>query len=267
MSAGPADHGLGGAPLQAGEIQLRLVDLDRPHRTHGDALAALSPDERERARRFRSPLHRDRFVAGRAYVRLTLGRHLGLDPARVMLGSGEHGKPFLIHDEPFVTHDNPCLAHHDGPSFNFAHSENVALLGLTRMRAVGVDLELVRPLADRAAVQRTVFADREIAGLDALPVSRQLDAFFGAWVCKEAVVKLTGAGLAQDLRAFEVEADPDLRPGLTHSRVPAISREAVELWRRPILAGCWAAAAVFRDATGSAATFRLIDDRGQPDGN
>lgn len=255
MSTKPSGDGPGDAALRTGEIRLLLVDLDRAHWLRPLSLASLSVDERERARRFRSPLHRDRFLAGRAYVRLTLGRHLGLDPARVALGSGEHGKPHL------------AGAHEEALSFNFAHSENLALLGLTRLRAVGVDLELVRPLADRAAVQRTVFADREIAGLDALPPSRQLDAFFGAWVCKEAVVKLTGAGLAQDLRAFEVEADPDLRPGLTHSRVPAISREAVELWRRPILAGCWAAAAVFRDATGSAATFRLIDDRGQPDGN
>lgn len=241
------------AHLDADAVVLRLVDLDRPHWMRPGSHAALSVEERERARRFLRPLHRDRFVAGRIYVRLTLGRHLGLDPARVVLGSGEHGKPFLAGD--------------DRVSFNFAHSENVALLGLTAMRAVGVDLELVRPLGDRAAVQRTVFAAREIAGLDALPASRQLDAFFAAWVCKEAVVKLTGAGLGQDPRAFEVATDPGLPARLTHSRVPAISHETVELWRERIMDGGWAAAAVFRHGTGPAPTFRVIDDRGSSDGN
>lgn len=250
MSAEPADGSRERLPgLGPGEVRLRLVDLDRPHWMRPGFLAALSADERKRAERFRSSLHRDRFLAGRTYVRLTICRYLGLDPARLVLGSGEHGKP--------------CLASGDehSPSFNFAHSENVALLGLTTMRAVGVDLELVRPLGNRAAVQRTVFADREIAGIDALPASRQLDAFFAAWVCKEAVVKLTGAGMSQDLRAFEVASDPDRPARFTHSRVPALSHETVELWRERIIDGGWAAAAVFRDGTGPAATFRLVDDR------
>ena len=238
--------------LQTGEVRLHLVDLDRPHWTHGTP-ATLSADERERAGRFRSPLHRDRFGAGRAYVRLVLGQHLGLDPARVTLASDGNGKPRLADDK--------------GLSFNLAHSENVALLGLTTIGAVGVDIEIVRPLADRAAVQRTVFAEREVAELDALPASRQLDAFFAAWVCKEAIVKLTGAGFGQDLRAFEVAADPDRPPRITRSRVPEISPEAVELWRVSLLDGCWAAAAISRDGTRRTATFTLIDDRGSADGN
>lgn len=253
MSAKPVNDGLGDATLpdlDTREVRLRLVDLDRPYWMDADSLAALSVHEMERAEQFRSSLHRDRFLAGRIYVRLMMGRHLGLSPARVVLGSGEHGKPLLTRD--------------DRLSFNFAHAENVALLGLTPMRAVGVDLEFVRPLGNRASVQRTVLADREIAELDVLPASRQLDAFFAMWVCKEAVVKLTGAGLSQDLRAFEVAADPDRPARLTHSRVPEISHETVELWRRPVLDGGWAAAAIFRDGMASAATFRLIDDRDSP---
>lgn len=250
MSAEPVDDGLGDATLGTGEVRLRLVDLDRPHWMQPGSLAALSADERQRADRFQSSLHRDRFLAGRTYVRLTIGRHLGLDPAQLVLGTGEHGKPHLetgVHDRRL--------------SFNFAHSENVALLGLTTMRAIGLDLELVRPLGNRAAVQRTVFADREIAELDTLPASRQLDAFFAAWVCKEAVVKLTGAGMSQDLRAFEVAADPGLPARLTHSRAPLISHETVELWRERSVDGGWAAAAVFREGTGRAPRFWLIDDR------
>lgn len=240
----------GDPALEAREVRLLLVDLDRPHWMHDDLLAMLGADERERARQFRSPLHRDRFVAGRTYVRSVLGRHLGRDPARLALASGEHGKP--------------CLARDDGLSFNLAHSENLALLGLTRMRAVGVDIELVRPLADRGAVQRTVFAEREIAELDALPTSRQLDAFFAAWVCKEAVVKLTGEGFGQDPRAFEVAADPDRPPRLTHSRVTGISPETVELWRMPILDGCWSAMAVHTTESRPASTVRMVDDRNGP---
>ncbi len=242
--------------LDAGEVRLWLVDLDRPHWLEAGSRAALGADERERAERFRSPLHRNRFLAGRAYLRLTIGRHLGLAPARVVLEPGEYGKPHLA-----------SVADDERLSFNFAHSENIALLGLTTRRAIGIDLELVRPLADRAAVQRTIFADREIAELDTLPASRQLDAFFAAWVCKEAIVKLTGVGLSQDLRAFEVVADPDLRPRLTRSHVPATSPDTVELWRAPVLGRGWAAAAIFRDGTCSVPTFRVIDDRGSPDGN
>lgn len=256
MIARRARAGLGDATppaLGSGEVRLWLVDLDRPQWMGPASLAALSADELARAERLRASMHRHRFLAGRAYLRLMLGRHLGLDPARVALASGAHDKPRL----EFAA-QSPRL------SFNFAHSENVALLGLTMMRAIGVDLELVRPLADRVAVQRTVFAKREIAEIDALPASRRLDAFFATWVCKEAVVKLTGTGLGQDLRAFEVAADPDRSPRLTHSRVTEISHETMELWRVPILGGGWAAAAIYRDGDGLPATFRMIDDRDRP---
>ena len=108
-----------------------------------EADSLLSRDERARAARLCSPGLRNRFALARAAMRRVLGLYLGADPASLTIEQGEYGKPFLRDDR---------LLH-----FNISHSEALAVLAVTRMSEVGIDVERLRFVEDlRALLQRWI---------------------------------------------------------------------------------------------------------------
>ena len=159
--------------------------------------AFLSADERERALRFVFASHRDRFVAGRAFLRLLLSQRLGEQPVELRFRYGPGGKPGLAE------------AHGD-LEFNLAHSEAVVVCALaSRCGGIGVDVERVRPLSDAGAVARAAFSPREVARLQSLPEPARLRGFYEAWTRKEALLKALGCGLARPLDSFDVPAEAE----------------------------------------------------------
>jgi len=157
----------------------------------------LSSLELERARRFRFDLHRNRFVAGRGFMRTLLGRYLQTEPAKLEFSYNPHGKPFL----------SGAFAK-SGLNFNLAHSENLALLAITRVGTVGVDVERIRPLTDADQIVANFFSARESAAFHNLPIEQKLAAFFNLWTRKEAWLKATGEGIGSRLNAVEVSFLP-----------------------------------------------------------
>jgi 4'-phosphopantetheinyl transferase len=170
--------------------------------------ATLSATERQRAARFRLERHRNRFIAGRGFLRLVLSRYLQVEPAGVRFDYGPHGKPELA----------GRLAG-SGLHFNLAHSEEIALLAVTRAGPVGVDVERVRPLAEAAALVARFFSPREGTAYRNLPADQQREAFFNLWTRKEAWLKATGEGIAHSLHQVEVSFLPGEPARLL--RVPA----------------------------------------------
>lgn len=156
--------------------------------------AMLSGDELARASRFVFDLHRNRYLAGRLALRELLGRYLDRAPADVQFTYSPYGKPEL-----------PGQA----LRFNVAHSDDLAVIGLTREDRLGVDVERIRALRDVDGLARTVFSRRELDVFHALPGASKSRAFFNAWTRKEAFVKAVGDGLSHPLDDFDVT----LRPG------------------------------------------------------
>jgi 4'-phosphopantetheinyl transferase len=157
----------------------------------------LSMEEQQRAARFLFPHDRRRFVVRRAVLRALLGRHLGAPPSRVAFTNGPYGKPALAY--PF---DNVGLF------FSLSHSKDLALFALTYNRAVGVDVEWIRPLSDAIAIARTHFSEGENVALSSLSPGDRTVGFFNCWTRKEAYVKATGEGLSRRLDSFEVSLAP-----------------------------------------------------------
>ena len=94
--------------------------------------------------------------------------------------------------------------------FNLSHSEDQALLAVSRTAPVGVDLEKTRTLSDADALAIRHFSARECAHLQTLPAGPERErAFFHCWTRKEAFVKCTGVGLRMDLRCIESGFDGD----------------------------------------------------------
>jgi 4'-phosphopantetheinyl transferase len=158
--------------------------------------SVLDGAERDRAARFLRPVDRERYVASHAALRLILAGSLDLDPAEIRLVAGAAGKPEL------AGWSRGTL------DFNLSHSGQRALVGLAQAAAIGVDVEMVRPIPDAMPIARAHFAADEAAALAALAPEDVLLAFFGLWTRKEAVVKALGAGLSLPLDRFSVTLPP-----------------------------------------------------------
>lgn len=90
------------------------------------------------------------------------------------------------------TDNRPCLP--EGPEFNISHSGDLAACVIACDRALGLDVEKVRPV-DTTRLGRFLSPNERSAAVE------DIDAFFSAWTAREAVVKATGrAGLARIAR-------------------------------------------------------------------
>ena len=154
--------------------------------------AVLSTDERARAARFRFDIHRDRFIAGRAALRYVLAELTGTTPEAIEFVYGEHGKPAL---KPGGLH------------FNLSHSENRAIIGVTRAAPVGVDIERINADRARPEIAARFFAPQEIQALAILSGDAYANGFFQIWSRKEAVLKAVGTGIGGGLSSFSVPLD------------------------------------------------------------
>lgn len=172
------------AALAGDAVQVWLLRLD----TDAVAVASLE-DEVERAERMWDERRRSRFLRSRAWLRLIVGSHLGTDPAAVRFVEGERGKPSIVGG--------------GGLSFSLSRSDDTALVALTRGRAVGVDIERIRPL-DHAGIAKRFFAPAEAEALAALPEVARGATFFAMWTRKEAILKATGEGIGNGISHVDV---------------------------------------------------------------
>jgi 4'-phosphopantetheinyl transferase len=193
--------------LGPGEVHVWRATLAHPPARLDAFLATLAPEERAQAARFRFPVHRDRFVAGRGIQREILGRYLGIPPAALRFRATSHGKPLL--DPPPAAFDL---------RFNVSNAGDVALYALSVGRELGVDVEAHRPMPDALAIAERFFSAPENAVFGALDAGEREAAFFRCWTRKEAFVKAVGEGLSMPLDCFDVAFAPGEEARILHTR-------------------------------------------------
>ena len=159
----------------------------------------LSSDENERADRYQFETDRNHSVIRRGILRSLLGDYLGVAPSLLQFSYGSYGKPALVTS----TGASPPL------SFNLSHSAETALYAFAAGRAVGIDVERVRPSVDIESIAERFFSPAEAGVFRSLAVSCRLEAFFNWWTRKEAFSKAIDLGLSLELSRFDVS----LRPG------------------------------------------------------
>jgi 4'-phosphopantetheinyl transferase len=167
------------------------VDLERGYNL-------LSPDERERVVRFKFERHRRRYLVAHIALHEILSRYLPIEPARLSFDLGPHGKPMIAQ----------TLAPSD-IEFNLSHSNEMALLAVTRGREVGVDIEHAREKFVFQEVAERFFTTKEVAAMRGLPSTLQRQAFFKCWTSKEAFLKAKGTGLSGALDEVEITLGSD----------------------------------------------------------
>ncbi|RMH04615.1 MAG: 4'-phosphopantetheinyl transferase superfamily protein [Nitrospirae bacterium] len=178
------------------DVWRAIVDVPQSHLQVYWTL--LSPEEQNRAHRFKFARHRHRFIAAHGILRMILSRYLNQPPQALIFQSSSLGKPFLQ-----VPPHLPPL------EFNLAHSHQVAVYAVSISRQVGIDIELDRPLLDYHHLASRILNEAEQRQFFALPPGQHHAAFLAIWTRKEAALKACGKGLSLPMQRVHVTISPD----------------------------------------------------------
>lgn len=155
----------------------------------------LSDAEREQEPRFYFADDRKRYLVTRAMVRTVLSQYEPVAPADWVFSKNRYGRPEIA---------NAGGAGRD-LCFNISHTRGLIALGVTRGRALGVDVENIATRPAPVEIADRFFARTETAELSHLPPERQPDRFFEYWTFKESYIKARGMGLSIPLDQFSFE--------------------------------------------------------------
>jgi 4'-phosphopantetheinyl transferase len=169
--------------LQPGEVHVWYARFDQLPGALKRWESLFAEEEIRRATSFRFPADRERFVAGRALLRMLLGRYLE-QPEDVRLRAGPAGKPKLDTGNP------PPL------EFNLSHSKTLVLYAFALDRRVGIDVEDLHPVLQAEDILRVYFPPADQEAFAAMPASSRDEMFLELWTKREACLKGGGQGLA-----------------------------------------------------------------------
>jgi 4'-phosphopantetheinyl transferase len=186
--------------LPPGDVHVWRVSLVIHPDDEDNLTATLSPDEQVRAARFLSVPARKQFVAARSALRPILSRYTSRRPEEIVFRLGSLGKPSLTDPGPI-----PLF-------FNLSHSGELALVAVTEIGEIGVDVERIREMASADQLAERFFHPNEVAALRALPPDQRAVGFFNAWTRKEAFLKATGKGISYGIERVEVTLTPGEPP-------------------------------------------------------
>jgi 4'-phosphopantetheinyl transferase len=178
------------------EIHIWSTELTLSNDQVNENFALLSPDEANRANRFRFPIHRQRFIAARSMLRKIISLYTAVNPHEIIFAYDVNNKPSLQYPE--LTRIQ----------FNLSHSEDFAVYALTLDHAIGVDVEKITP-DYKSDVAERFFTPQENAALLRLPPEIQATGFYKIWSRKEAIIKAVGKGLGIPLSSFSISVNDD----------------------------------------------------------
>jgi 4'-phosphopantetheinyl transferase len=179
------------APQQPapGEVHAWFATLAELRSRMAALEALLDPVEQERAERFRFDHDRERFVLGHGWLRELLGDYLQRDGSLIRMARGPYGKPYLERKDL---------------RFNFSDTKDAIAIAFTTGTEVGADVETLTRAVDHAAVSGHYFTEAETEAIAAAGTDAKRR-FLEFWTRKEAVLKASGVGIMEDLRALRVD--------------------------------------------------------------
>jgi 4'-phosphopantetheinyl transferase len=198
--------------LTPAEVHLWLAYYDAitDERLLADYRPLLNQDEKEQQARFYFAKDRLRYLVTRALVRTVLSRYESIGPGEWIFSTNAYGCPEIANEQ----------VKEERLSFNISHTHSLIVLGVTRRRALGVDVENWRARDVSIDIADRFFAPAEVKALSGVPPHQQQYRFFEYWTFKESYIKARGMGLSLPLdkfsfhyahdRAVELAIDPEL---------------------------------------------------------
>jgi 4'-phosphopantetheinyl transferase len=178
------------------QIPLQLAEEPRSERS------LLSSDELSRADRYIVDLPRQQFTACRIALRKILAAAVGCRPAEIRFRYSELGKPSIDTARTPLTTTGKQAA--QSLNFNVTHSGNWGLIAVSS-RLVGVDIEQLQPCIQARSLKTQVASLEEENPWNSLPASSHAEQIIRLWVCKEALLKAMGLGIAECLQQVSFE--------------------------------------------------------------
>jgi 4'-phosphopantetheinyl transferase len=199
-------------PLTSDEIHLWLTspdEIDEPHLLTAYR-ALLNAAEKDQEMRFYFARDRHRYLVTRALVRTVLSRYIAVAPDEWMFSTNAYGRPQAVNKGA-----TDCSL-----SFNISHTAGLIVLGVTKCRSLGVDVENIVRLNISIEIANRYFAPAEVTLLNAVLPEQQQYRFYEYWTFKESYIKARGMGLSLPLDKFsfhysndhtvELAIDPEL---------------------------------------------------------
>ncbi|WBM68812.1 4'-phosphopantetheinyl transferase superfamily protein [Buttiauxella sp. WJP83] len=153
-----------------------------------DDVIFLSEDEKINSRAFSSVPARNRYIAGKAFLRRALGFMFNTDPFQGVVSKGEYGKPYIVDFDKKI-------------HFNVSHTGDVIAIAFSRNKPLGIDIEL-KNRSIHQHLANYVFTDEEAEEI--LSKADWSECFLSAWTRKEAVLKCIGCGFAGDAKEIKI---------------------------------------------------------------
>ena len=141
----------------------------------------LSSHERMRAKSFHSRRDAESFAISHGLLRIVLASYANVSPERLEFAISAAGKPSVCSPKEAVS-----------LKFSLSHSEDIALIAISRDVEIGVDIEFIRDDFEFAPVLESIAAKINAADLQAVD---DPPTFYRLWTRLEAATKAYGSGL------------------------------------------------------------------------
>lgn len=147
----------------------------------------LGESERRRHARFIRAERRRQFVAGRALLRMALGRLLAIEPGSIGLEDRPGQAPAFVHP------------HDPGIGLSISHSGRWVACAVSTVTLVGLDIERIDPSRDVLALAEQALSPESAGHLRACSEDARVGSFYRLWCLHEAGIKLATASAADYL--------------------------------------------------------------------
>lgn len=169
--------------LEANDIIIYSIYLPHFIDLKADLYKFLNSIEIRKAQRFYKEIDRDRFIIYRSILKLILGTYTKLNVKNIYLDYDFNKKPYL--------------ASHPWLHFNISHSEDFAVIVVSR-KTVGIDIEYLSEDFKYTDVLPDIFNDNERVIIE--NATDQKNTFYTLWTRKESFVKALGKGIDEDFK-------------------------------------------------------------------
>lgn len=168
-------------------IHIWLLDVNDFSEDYYQSLfQLLSETEVQKANRFHFEKDKKLYVFGKAVTKILAGKYLNTENDKIEFGAGKFKKPFI-------------KGFHNQLQFNISHSGTKLLIAFRfGSLAIGVDIEKMNLAFDFQSIVDNYFSKNEQA------LITEPKKFYEFWTRKEALLKVTGVGLINQLQKVEV---------------------------------------------------------------
>ena len=176
------------------QVHVWQVNLKKRNRLPEDLHDYLSPNELERAAKFKFPYDREHFLLRHYLLRLILCKYCDCRPHELRFRYNYYKKPFIN------------IPEFREIKFSMSSSDDLMMIGLCKQNDIGIDVEKIREPDNIEHIALESFSKRELDYFNSK--MDKTTAFLRIWTRKEAFVKAVGKGIYFPLKSFCVDIDP-----------------------------------------------------------